>query len=96
MSIEVIAWIGTILTAIGTAVTLWQAAKVKSYRDQVAFDLRKMSISEAGKILRRGQEGCRKLLKSDGRGQSTINICDSVQERLDQALNRCNYSPLIV
>lgn len=90
MSSDVITWIGTILTAIGTAVTLWQARKVKHYKDQVAFDLRKISISEAGEILRRGQEDCRKLLKSGGRGQSITNICDSVQERLDQARNRFN------
>lgn len=90
MSSDVITWIGTILTAIGTVVTLWQAGKVKRYKDQVAFDLRKISISEAGEILRRGQEDCRKLLKSGGRGQSTTNICDSVQERLDQAMNRFN------
>ena len=89
-SSDVITWIGTILTAIGTAVTLWQAWKVKQYKDQVAFDLRKISISEAGEILRRGQEDCRKLLKSGGRGQSITNICDSVQERLDQAKNRFN------
>lgn len=90
MNSDAITWVGTILTAIGTAVTLWQAGKVKRYKDQVAFDLRKISISEAGEILRRGQEDCRKLLKSGGRGQSMTNICDSVQERLDHALNRFN------
>ena len=90
MSIDILTWIGTGLTAIGTFVTLWQAGRVKKYKDQVAFDLRKLSISEAGEILRRGQEDCRKLLKSGGRGQSTVNICDLVQERLDQALNRFN------
>lgn len=90
MSSDILTWIGTGLTAIGTFVTIWQAGRVKKYKDQVAFDLRKLSISEAGEILRRGQEDCRKLLKSGGRGQSTVNICDSVQERLDQALNRFN------
>ena len=90
MSSDVLTWIGAGLTAIGTFVTLLQAARVKKYKDQVAFDLRKLSISEAGEILRRGQEDCRKLLKSGGRGQSPVNICDSVQERLDQALNRFN------
>ncbi len=90
MSSDFITWVGTILTAIGTAVTLWQAKKVKRYKDQVAFDIRKISISEAGELLRRGQEECRKLLKSGGRGQSITNICDSVQERLDQAMNRFN------
>lgn len=90
MNSDVITWIGTMLTAIGTVVTVWQAEKVKCYKEQVAFDLRKISISEAGEILRRGQEDCRKLLKSGGRGQSITNICDSIQERLDQAMNRFN------
>lgn len=90
MSSDILTWIGTGLTAIGTFVTLWQAAKVKKYKEQVAFNLRKLSISEVGEILRRGQEDCRKLLKSGSRGQSIVNICDSVQERLDQALNRFN------
>ena len=87
---DILTWVGTILTTIGTLVTLWQARKVKKYKDQIAFDLRKISISEAGEILRRGQEDCRKLLKSGGRGQNVNNICDSIQERLDQALNRFN------
>lgn len=88
MTSDELTWLGTILTAIGTVVTIWQAAQVKKYKDQVAFDLRKISISEAGELLRRGQEDCRKLLKSGGRGQSNVNICDSIQEKLDQALNR--------
>ncbi|UAA39128.1 hypothetical protein KIH87_01810 [Paraneptunicella aestuarii] len=90
MNSDAITWLGTVITAIGTAVTLWQAYKVKRYKDQVAFDLRKISISEAGEILRRGQEDCRRLLKSGSRGQNITNICDSVQERLDQAMNRFN------
>lgn len=90
MNSDLLTWIGTVLTTIGTLVTLWQAGKVKKYKDQVSFDLRKLSISEAGEILRRGQEDCRKLLKSGSRGQNTANVCDLVQEKLDQALNRFN------
>lgn len=83
MNSDLLTWIGTVLTTIGTLVTLWQAGKVKKYKDQVSFDLRKLSISEAGEILRRGQEDCRKLLKSGSRGQNTANVCDLVQEKLD-------------
>lgn len=54
MNSDVITWIGTMLTAIGTVVTVWQAEKVKCYKEQVAFGLRKISISEAGEILRGG------------------------------------------
>ena len=88
MTSDTVTWIGTILTAVGTLVTLWQAGKVKRYRDQVAFNFRKISISEAGEILRRAQEDCRKLLKSGSRGQSNSNVCDSIQEKIDHALNR--------
>ncbi|PQJ55353.1 hypothetical protein BTO01_23240 [Vibrio jasicida] len=91
-SSDLLTWIGTIVTLIGTGVTLWQASKVKEYREQVAFDLRKISIAEAGEALRRALEDCRKLLKSTAtnRGQSNANICDSIQERIDIATNRFN------
>ena len=53
---------GTVLTAIGTGVTLRQASRVKAYRDQIAFDLRKIHLSEVGELLRRAQDEGRKLL----------------------------------
>ncbi|WP_231880450.1 hypothetical protein, partial [Alcanivorax sp. HI0083] len=53
---------GTVLTAIGTGVTVWQASKVKSYRDQIAFDLRKLHLSEVAELLKRAQDEGRKLL----------------------------------
>jgi hypothetical protein len=53
---------GTCLTALGTAVTIWQALKVKAYREQIAFDLRKIHLSEIGELLRRAQDEGRKLL----------------------------------
>ncbi|CCN70544.1 hypothetical protein [Vibrio nigripulchritudo] len=89
---DFVTWLGTGVTLLGTGVTLWQARKVKKYRDQVAFDLRKISIAEAGEALRRALEDCRKLLTStaSNRGQSNANICNSIQERIDIATDRFN------
>jgi hypothetical protein len=54
--IDAISIIGTLLTAIGTAVTLWQASKVRRYRQQIAFDLRKIHLSEVRELLRGAQD----------------------------------------
>ena len=92
-TLAILAVIGTILTAIGTAVTLWQASRVKKYKEQIAFDLRKISLSEAGEILRKSQDDTRKLLKAvaaTSRGQNIVNICDAVQKYIDEARNRFN------
>ena len=82
--------IGAIITAIGTAVTLWQASKVKKYRIQIAFDLRKIHISEIAEILKRAQDEGRKLLTSvqqNNRGKSEIIITEAIQGYIDTSLN---------
>ncbi|WP_048608557.1 MULTISPECIES: hypothetical protein [Providencia] len=81
---------GTALTAIGTGVTLWQASRVKAYRDQIAFDLRKIHLSEVGELLRRAQDEGRKLLSQVqqlNRGKSMISIADDIQSYIDKSLN---------
>ncbi|MBS0042872.1 hypothetical protein KFE26_11220 [Shewanella sp. M16] len=86
---------GTILTALGTAVTLWQALKVKAYRDQIAFDLRKIHLSEIGELLKRAQDEGRKLLSQVqqlNRGKSMISITDDIQSYIDKSINLLNLS----
>ncbi|WP_421284745.1 hypothetical protein [Aeromonas veronii] len=81
---------GTILTAIGTGVTLWQASKVKAYREQIAFDLRKIHLAEVGDLLKHAQDEGRKLLsqvQQMNRGKSIITITDSIQSYIDKAVN---------
>lgn len=81
---------GTILTVIGTAVTLWQASKVKVYREQIAFDLRKIHLSEVGELLKRAQDEGRKLLSQVqqlNRGKSMISITDNIQAYIDKSVN---------
>lgn len=82
--------VGTILTAIGTGITLWQASKVKAYRRQIAFDLRKIHLAEVGDLLKRAQDEGRKLLsqvQQMNRGKSIITITDSIQSYIDKAVN---------
>ncbi|KZY36776.1 hypothetical protein A3754_01220 [Alcanivorax sp. HI0083] len=81
---------GTVLTAIGTGVTVWQASKVKSYRDQIAFDLRKLHLSEVAELLKRAQDEGRKLLSQVqqlNRGKSILTITDAIQSYIDKAVN---------
>lgn len=87
--------VGTVLTAIGTAITLWQASKVRTYREQIAFDLRKIHLSEIGEFLRRAQDEGRKLLSEVhqlNRGKSMISITDDIQSYIDKSLNLLHLS----
>ena len=89
--------IGAILTTIGTSVTLWQASKVKKYRIQIAFDLRKIHISEIAELLKRAQDEGRKLLTSvqqNNRGKSEIVITETIQGYIDTSLNLLPLSGL--
>lgn len=82
--------IGTLLTALGTGVTIWQARKVKKYREQIAFDLRKIRISEISEYLKRAQDEGRKLLtqvQQLNRGKSEIAITEMIQGYIDNSLN---------
>jgi hypothetical protein len=90
-----IAIAGTILTVIGTGVTLWQASKVKAYREQIAFDLRKIHLSEVSELLKRAQDEGRKLLSQVqqlNRGKSMITITDSIQSYIDKSVNLLHLS----
>lgn len=81
---------GTVITVIGTVVTIWQALKVKAIRKQIAFDLRKIHLSEVGEFLRRAQDEGRKLLthvQQLNRGRSTISITNEIQSNIDKSLN---------
>ena len=87
--------LGTILTAIGTWVTLWHASKVKGYREQIAFDLRKIYLSDVSEILKRAQDEGRKLLtqvQQLNRGKSMIIITDNIQSYIDKSVNLLHLS----
>jgi hypothetical protein len=91
----IITVVGTCLTALGTAVTIWLALKVKAYREQIAFDLRKIHLSEIGELMRRAQDEGRKLLSQVqqlNRGKSMISITDDIQSYIDKSLNLLHLS----
>lgn len=88
--LDILTWLSSIITVISMLITIWQACKVKTYKQQVLFDLRKIAIYEAGEYLRRAQEDCRKLLHSSRRGQNDLKACDMIQEYIDRARNRFN------
>lgn len=46
MTLELTQWFATLLTAIGTAVTLWQARRVKKFRDEIVSDRKRSSLFE--------------------------------------------------
>src|SRR5882724_116660 len=82
-------------TAIGTAITLWQASKVRRYRQQIAFDLRKIHLSEVRELLRGAQDEGRKLLshvQQLNRGKSVLAITDNIQAYIDRSLNLLHLS----
>jgi hypothetical protein len=93
--IDAISIIGALLTAIGTVITLWQASKVKSYRQQIAFDLRKIHLSEVRELLRGAQDEGRKLLshvQQLNRGKSILAITENIQAYIDRSLNLLHLS----
>jgi len=83
------------LTAIGTSVTLWQASKVKKYRSQIAFDLRKIHLSEISDLLKKAQDECRRLLREVhqlNRGRSMLTVVDLIQSYIDKSVNLIHLS----
>lgn len=90
--------LGTLLTAIGTSVTLLQARKVRKYRSQIAFDLRKLRLSEVQGDLRDALNEVRKLItplvpiEQLKRGQDERLILHRIQSRIDNALNFMDLS----
>ena len=93
--IDAISIVGTLLTAIGTAITLWQASKVRSYRQQIAFDLRKIHLAEVRELLRRAQDEGRKLLshvQQLNRGKSVLAVTENIQADIDRSLHLLHLS----
>lgn len=87
---EVITVISTILSVVAAIVTIIQAIKVKSYKDQVTFDLRKIHLVEITDNLKRAQEEGRKLITQFdplNRGKNITSISENIQSYIDNSLN---------
>ena len=82
--------ISTVITVIGTGVTLRQAQQVRSYGKRIASDLRKINLYEVAEALRRAQDEGRRLLTQVNqlnRGRSLPDIHEAMQSQIDRALH---------
>lgn len=80
--------VGTIVTLLGMAVTIWQAAQARSYKKQIKFDIRKIHLSGASERLKRMQDDIRKLPTSTPvqRGIKKHNLLQNIRTHFDFAL----------
>ncbi|MCI0551772.1 MAG: hypothetical protein L0287_12530 [Anaerolineae bacterium] len=69
---------GTIVTLLGMAVTIWQAAQARTYKNQIKFDIRKINLSSAIDRLKRTQDEIRKLPTSAANIQRGIKPNDLI------------------
>lgn len=86
---EGIAIIGTILTAIGTVVTIATALRTRAYRDQVKFDIRKINLAGVIDNLKRAQDEIRKLPTAHDsvpRGMKAKEVIKEIRSRFDFAM----------
>lgn len=75
--------IGLILTAIGTLITIWQATKAKSYRDEIVEDRKKLSLIDLKSSLIQIRSECRKIstpVNKPLRGVNPQKIIDELQD----------------
>lgn len=89
MSSDTVTWIGTIITIIGTGITIWQAALARSYKNQIRIDIRKLSILRSAERLRRALDFIRKLPSKSSsvpRGAKPESLVEPVKECFDEVL----------
>jgi len=76
-----------VLTAIGTIITIWQASKAKSYRDEILEDRQKLSLIELKSSLKHVRSECKKIttpVNKPFRGVDTQKVIDELQDFLDK------------
>lgn len=84
---SIITLIGTLVTIGGASVSIWQASQARSYKRQISFDLRKISLNGAVEKMKRAQDEIRKLMNDkQPRGIRRQDIDDKIREHFDFAL----------
>jgi hypothetical protein len=81
--------VGTIVTLLGMAITIWQAAQARSYKNQIKFDIRKINLSGAIERLKRAQDEIRRLPTSAvhiQRGVKPNDLIQNIKMHFDYAL----------
>ena len=79
--------IAMIVTTIGTGVTVWQAYKAKSYRDDILEDRQKISLIELKSSLKQARTECQKIttpVSKPFRGVDIQRVIDELQNFLDK------------
>ena len=80
-------FIALLLTAMGTIVTIWQASKAKSYRDEILEDRQKLSLIELKSSLKQVRSECKKIttpVDKPFRGVDIQKVIDELQDFLDK------------
>lgn len=81
--------VGTVVTLVGTGVTVWQASKAREYKEQIKFDVRKINLASVSERLKRAQEEIRRLptsSQSTARGVRPNELIKNTREHFDVAL----------
>lgn len=80
---------GTVVTTIGTVVTIVSALRVKSYKDQIKFDIRKINLSGAINQIQRAQDKIRQFPTASAnipRGLKVKDLIQGIRSKFDSAI----------
>ncbi|MDD2769130.1 MAG: hypothetical protein PHT19_10360 [Methylococcus sp.] len=87
---SIVTIVGTAVTLLGMAITIWQASQARSYKNQIKFDTRKINITNVAERLKRAQDEIRRLptsATSKERGVQPVEIIRKIRENFDIALS---------
>jgi hypothetical protein len=79
--------IGAILSAVGAAITIWQALKVRKYRDEILQDRTKMLLVDIIGLAKKTRDECRKIITPAGkpiRGVDQQQVINLIRDCLDR------------
>lgn len=88
-TLAIVSWVGTILSGLGAAVAIWQTYLMRSYKDQIRLDMRKMNVLKTAEYLRRALDFIRKLPSDSSkvpRGGQTAIMLEQTKECFDHVL----------
>lgn len=86
---SIVTLIGTVVTLLGMAITIWQASQARDYKNQIKFDIRKINLANVTERLKRAQDEIRRLPTSGQavpRGVRPIELIHKIREQFDLAL----------
>lgn len=87
---SIVSIVGTVVTLLGTAITIWQTTQARSYKNQIKFDIRKINLVNVNERLKRAQDEIRRLPTSSQsmpRGIRPNELIQKIREQFDIALS---------